>query len=110
MAYDEGLAERIRAVVSNEAGVRERKMFGGLAFTLNGNLAVGAYKDGGLMIRCSSDDWQSFLTKDGARPMLRKDKPVSGWVLIAADAVHEDASLGDWVRRGLDHAAAQPPK
>ena len=51
MAYDEALAERIRAAVSNEAGVRERKMFGGLAFLLNGNLAVGAYKDGGTVPR-----------------------------------------------------------
>jgi hypothetical protein len=110
MAYDEALAERIRAAVSNEAGVRERKMFGGLAFLLNGNLAVGAYKDGGLMIRCSNDDWQAFLTEDGARPMLRKGNPVSGWVLIAAEAVHDDASLGEWVRHGLAHAAAQPPK
>ena len=110
MAYDEALAERIRVAISDESGVRERKMFGGLAFTLNGNLAVGAYKDGGLMIRCSSDKWQSFLAKDGARPMLRKDTPVSGWVLIAADAVQDDPSLGEWVRRGLDHAAAQPPK
>jgi TfoX/Sxy family transcriptional regulator of competence genes len=85
-------------------------MFGGLAFLVNGNLAVSAYKDGGLMIRCSSDDWQEFLSEDGAHPMLRKGKPVSGWVLIAAEAVQDEASLASWVRRGTAYASAQPPK
>ena len=110
MAYDPVLAERVRAAIAKDTGVRERKMFGGLAFLLNGNFAVSAYKDGGLMIRCSGEDWQAFCSEDGARPMLRKGASVSGWVLIAADAVRENASLSRWVRRGLAFARVQPPK
>ena len=63
-----------------------------------------------LMIRCSGEDWQAFCSEDGARPMLRKGAPVSGWVLIAADAVRDEQSLAKWVQRGLAHAEAQPPK
>ena len=110
MAYDPVIAERVRAAIAKDAGVRERKMFGGLAFLLNGNFAVSAYKDGGLMIRCSGEDWQAFCAEDGARPMLRKGAPVSGWVLIAVDAVRDEESLRKWVRRGLAYAGAQPPK
>ena len=110
MAYDPVIAERVRAAIATDAGVRERKMFGGLAFLLNGNISVSAYKDGGLMIRCSADDWQAFCSEDGARPMLRKGAPVSGWVLIAADAVRDEASLCKWIWRGLAYAGGQPPK
>ena len=110
MAYDPVLAERVRAAIAKDAGVRQRKMFGGLAFLLNGNFAISAYKDGGLMIRCSGEDWQAFCSEDGARPMLRNGAPVSGWVLIAADAVRDDASLSRWIRRGLAFARAQSPK
>jgi TfoX/Sxy family transcriptional regulator of competence genes len=110
MAYDPAIAERIRTTIANEGAVRERKMFGGLAFLLNGNLAVSAYKDGGLMIRCAGEDWQMLCSEEGARPMLRKGEPVSGWVLIAADAVRDQQSLAKWVERGLAHAEAQPPK
>ena len=110
MTYDPALAERIRAAIAKHAGVRERKMFGGLAFMLNGNFAVSAYKDGGVMIRCSGEDWQALCSEDGAKPMLRKGAPVSGWVLITAEAVRDKASLSKWVRRGLAYAGAQPPK
>ena len=68
MAYDPVLAERVRAAIAKDAGVRQRKMFGGLAFLLNGNFAISAYKDGGLMIRCSGEDWQAFCSEDGCRP------------------------------------------
>ena len=110
MAYDLLLAERLRAAITKDTRVRERKMFGGLAFLLDGNFAISAYKDGGLMIRCSGEDWNPFCSEEGAGPMLRKGAPVSGWVRISTDAVREEASLGKWIRRGLAYAGAQPPK
>lgn len=110
MAYDEALADRIRAFLGPDEGTRERKMFGGLAFLRNGNMAVSAYKSGGLMIRCSADDWPAFCEEAGADPMLRKGAPVSGWVLIDADAVAGDDVLKRWIQRGLAYADAQPPK
>jgi len=87
MAYDPDLAARIRAIAGPDA--QEKKLFGGLGFLVGGNLAASAYKDGGLMIRCAADDWSAFVEEDGARSMLRKGKPVSGWVLVAAAEVGE---------------------
>ncbi len=110
MAYDEALANRIRSLMAGTPGLAEKKMFGGLAFLVNGHLAASAYKDGDLMIRCGKDDWQPFLAEDGARPMTRKGEPVSGWVLIAASAVTDNDALRLWVERGRDYAATQPPK
>jgi TfoX/Sxy family transcriptional regulator of competence genes len=110
MAYDPELAERIRTVSARTPGVQERKMFGGLAFLLGGNVAASAYKDGGMMIRCSKETWEEYLAEAGTRPMLRKGKPVSGWVQIDAEAVRDEKSLKRWVRRGLEFAGAQPPK
>lgn len=109
MAYDPVLAGRVRAIISGDAEVTERKMFGGLAFLLDGNFAVSAYRDGGLMIRCSDADWPAFCSESGAKPMLRKGAPVSGWVQIAADAVRDEDSLSTWVERGRAFAATQTP-
>jgi TfoX/Sxy family transcriptional regulator of competence genes len=110
MAYDPELAGRIRSMIDAAESVSERKMFGGLAFFLDGNLAVSAYRDGGLMIRCAAEDWQTLCDEAGARPMLRKGAPVSGWVLIAAATLQEDRSLQRWVERGVGHARSQPTK
>lgn len=109
MGYDQVLAERVRAAIGKDAGVRERKMFCGRAFLLNGNVAVSAHKGGGLMIRCSGEDWQAFCSEEGARPMLRRAL-VSGSVQIGADAVRDEAPLNEWVRRELADAGARPPK
>jgi hypothetical protein len=108
MAFDPTLAARIRTIAG--ADVQEKKLFGGLGFLVNGNLAASAYKDGGLMIRCAAHDWPLFTEEAGARPMLRKGNPVSGWVLVAADDVANDSTLIYWVQRGLDFAAKQPSK
>ncbi len=110
MAYDEALANRIRSLMAGTPGLAEKKMFGGLGFLVNGHLAASAYRGGDLMIRCGKDDWHAFCAEDGARPMTRKDEPVSGWVIIAAGAVTDDDALRLWVERGRDFAAAQPPK
>lgn len=110
MAFDPDLADRIRAAMPPGIVATEKKMFGGYGFLVGGHAATSAYKDGGLMIRCAKEDWEGLLAEPGARPMLRKDKPVSGWVLIDADAVADDAALAVWVERGISFAAAQPPK
>lgn len=110
MAYDEALADRIRALMAGTPVVTEKKMFGGLGFLVNGRMAASAYKGGDLMIRCSPDDWKAFCDEDGARPMTMKGRPVSGWVVIDAGTVTDDAVLKRWVHRGRDFAAHQPPK
>jgi TfoX/Sxy family transcriptional regulator of competence genes len=110
MAYDVALADRIRALLQGTSDLREKKMFGGFGFLVGGHLATSAYQDGGLMIRCSATDCSSFCAEPGARPMMRKNKQVSGWVLIAADHIVTDEDLRRWVSRGRDFASAQPPK
>jgi len=110
MAYNEELAARIRSAVAGRDDVTEKKMFGGLGFLLNGHMATSAYKGGDLMIRCAKEDWETFVTEKGARPMERKGKAITGWVMVDVGAVADDAALNKWVQRGLDFAASQPPK
>ncbi len=108
MPYDENLAGRIRAILQGTPGLQEKKMFGGLAFLVNGHIAASAYRDGRLMITCAADDTAAFLAEPGAAPMVRGGRPMQGWVLIEAAAVADDAALARWVGRGLAHSAAQP--
>ncbi len=108
MAYDAILASRIRALMAGTPGVTEKKLFGGLGFLVNGHLAVSAYKDGDLMIRCGKENWQNLLSEEGARPMTRNGAPVSGWVIIASSTVENEEALRVWVERGRSFAAAQP--
>jgi hypothetical protein len=110
MPYDEGLAERIRERIDGTPGLAEKKMFGGLAFLVNGHIAAAASKSGDMMIRCSKEDWEAYCAEPGAHPMKRGGKGMTGWVIIEIDAVSEDPALDAWVRRGRDHAASQPPK
>lgn len=110
MAYDEELANRIQRILEGTDGLKRKKLFGGLGFLVNGHLAASAYKGGDLMIRCGPADWSSFCAEPGARPMTRQGKPVSGWVIIDAQAVEQEAPLRKWIERGRDFAESQPPK
>lgn len=108
MPFDPILADRIRALVPPHT--TEKKLFGSFAFLRGGNFAVAASKDGGIMLRCSREDWQGFVEEAGARPLVRKGNAVSGWVLVAAEAVMDEPTLARWVSRGIDHAESLPPK
>jgi TfoX/Sxy family transcriptional regulator of competence genes len=110
MPYDESMAERIRDLLTGVAGLTEKKMFGGIGFMINGNMAAGAHNDGRLMIRAAHDDSVAFATEDGAALMQRGGKGMKGWVLVDSDAVTADGALEHWVGRGRDHAAGLPPK
>lgn len=110
MGYDEGLAERIRAILAGTPGLEEKKMFGGLAFTINGHIAASAYRDGGLMITCPHEETAELLAEAGASAMMRGGKAMAGWVLVGADAVADDEALQRWVSLGRETALAKPPK
>jgi len=110
MAYDEALAARIRAALAGADGLVEKTMFGGIGWTIGGNMAAGAHNDGRLMIRCSKADFEAFLAEEGAVGMMRGGKALTGWVLVEPDAVADDAELDRWVGRGRDYAASLPPK
>ncbi len=106
MAYDDVLASRVREAVGPL--LVEKKMFGGLAFLLDGNMAVGVHGDE-LIVRMSRDDHASLLAEPGARPFDMTGKPMAGWLLVAGEVLDDDV-LAQWVERGMTYAGSLPPK
>ena len=110
MAYDEELAERLRAVLAREKGLTEKRMFGGLAFLLGGHMAVAASGKGGLLLRCDPAETESLVAEAGAGPFVMRGKEMDGWLYVATDAVEDDAALQRWVSHGVDYVRGLPPK
>lgn len=110
MAYDEELAARIREQTAGEPVV-EKKMFGGLAFLLGGNMAVAASGQGGLMVRVEPSETAALLEEPGAAPFEMGGRgAMDGWLRVSAEAVADDDVLARWVDRGLGYARSLPPK
>jgi TfoX/Sxy family transcriptional regulator of competence genes len=109
VAYDEDVAGHIRALLSGEPGVTERKMFGGLAFLVGGNMAVAASGQGGLMVRVDPDQGRLLLADPAAEPMVMRGREMTGWLRVD-EALLDDAAFEAWIRRGLGHARSLPPK
>ena len=110
MAYDEALAERIREHLAGERGITEKKMFGGLAFLLNGNMSVAASGQGGLLVRVDPDESDALTKKPGASLMEMSGRQMPGWMRVDADAVRTKQQLSTWVDRGVGYARSLPPK
>ena len=109
MAYDEDLAERVRGIVGPMGGINEISMFGGLCFTLNGNMFVGVMKDD-LMVRVGPDRHEAALKQPGARPMDFGKRPMKGYVYVDRKGTTNGRSLAKWVKMGSDFASTLPPK
>lgn len=109
MAYDEGLAERIRDVLADNPEIREKKMFGGLAFMLNGNMACGLIKED-LMVRVDSDNYEEVLSKPHARKMEFTGRPMKGFITVEAEGSEDVKMLKAWIKQGLDYAGSLPAK
>jgi TfoX/Sxy family transcriptional regulator of competence genes len=110
MAYDEALADRVRDLISTRADVTEKKMFGGIAFMLGGNMAVGVRGDD-LLVRLSEEDAQRALAEEGVRPFeMGGRRQPKGWVLVGGERISDDAGLREWVEAGADYAASLPAK
>jgi TfoX/Sxy family transcriptional regulator of competence genes len=110
MAYDEALAERIRGLVATEAGVTEKKMFGGLAFLVGGNMAVAASGQGGLLVRVDPGESEALVEKTSATPMEMRGREMAGWLRVASDDLRADRDLKTWVARGVGYARSLPAK
>ena len=110
MAYDEDLADRIRELVGRESGLTEKKMFGGLAFLLNGNMAVAASGQGGVLVRVDPASADTFARSPGVEPMVMRGREMVGWLRVSRDAVATKRDLTTWVKRGLSFARSLPPK
>jgi TfoX/Sxy family transcriptional regulator of competence genes len=107
MAYDEELAERVRELLAGEAGLTEKKMFGGLGFMVGGNMAVAASGQGGLLVRV---DPSASYDGPGVEPMVMRGKEMSGWLRVESDVVGTKKQLSTWVQRGVAYARSLPPK
>jgi TfoX/Sxy family transcriptional regulator of competence genes len=109
MPYDKGLAQRIQEILEESTGFEEKKMFGGICYLVNGNMACGVYKDY-LIVRVGPDAYKNALAKLHAKEFDITGRPLKGWVMVSEHGYDDDAALHDWVRMGLDFAGSLPPK
>jgi TfoX/Sxy family transcriptional regulator of competence genes len=109
MAFDEKLADRIRALLSGRAGVGEIRMFGGVCFTLNGNMACGVANER-LMLRVGSERYEATLARRHVAPMDFTGRPLRGYVYVLPAGLRTAASLSKWVELALEVVATMPAK
>lgn len=110
VAYDQRLAERLRALLADEPDIVEMRAFGGLAFMASGNMAVSASGQGGAMVRCDPNDAPALHGHPGVTEMQMRGRPMTGWLHLDDSATASDADLAAWVARGLAFARSLPPK
>jgi TfoX/Sxy family transcriptional regulator of competence genes len=103
---DDALAARLRELLAGEPGVAEKRMFGGVAFLVDGHMAVGASGQGGLMVRVDPEQTDALLAEPGAGPFEMRGRPIDGWLRVDTAA----ADPAPWVERGVAYARSLPPK
>src|SRR5205823_12641678 len=109
-AYDEDLAIRIRELVQAERGVTEQRMFGGLAFLIDGNMSVSASSQGGLLLRVDPAETDALLSKPNAHPFEMRGRAMQGWLRVDAEGLRTKRQLERWVARGIAYARSLPSK
>jgi TfoX/Sxy family transcriptional regulator of competence genes len=109
MAYDETLAARVRASIGDHPALALKEMFGGIAYLIGGNMAVGVSKDE-LMVRVGKTGHDAAVARPGARIMDFTSRPMVGWVSVAREGFTDDADLDAWVDLGVSCASSLPPK
>jgi hypothetical protein len=110
VAYDQELARRIRELLGGEPGVTEKKMFGGLAFLVGGNMAVAASGQGGVLVRVDPAQSDALVATTAARPMEMRGREMQGWLRVGVEDVRADEELSTWVERGVTYARSLPAK
>jgi TfoX/Sxy family transcriptional regulator of competence genes len=110
MAYDVELADRIRELLGMEVGIREQRMFGGLAFLVNGNMAVSASGNGGLLLHINPAEAQELVQDPHARRAEMRGRVMNGWLRVDAEAVTTDDDLRAWISHGVTYARSLPAK
>ncbi len=109
MAFDEGLAERIRDALRDAAAIDERRMFGGIAFMDAGRMFVGIAGDA-LMVRVGPSAYAAALARPHVRPMDFTGRPMKGYVYVDPPGFEDDAALASWIAQARAHVATLPPK
>jgi len=109
MAYDQQLADQIRTEIGSHPGLREQEMFGGIAFLVNGNMAVGASGEE-LLVRVGKDAHDEAVARPGARTFDMGARPMKGWVKVTTEGFPDEDSFAAWVRQGVAFAESLPAK
>ena len=110
MSYNQDLADRIRELVAGEEGVVEQRMFGGLAFLINGNMSVAASGQGGLLVRVKPEETTALVEDERVRAMVMRGRAMRGWLQVDPAAVAGADQLEQWVARGVTYARSLPAK
>ena len=109
MPYNQQLAERLRQKLIPIVHADEKKMFGGIAFMVNGNMTVGVIKDS-IIVRVGPDGHAAALKRPGARPFDLTGKPMKGWLVVEAEGCKTSKQLSAWIKEGVEFALTLPPK
>ncbi|MGA8296477.1 MAG: TfoX/Sxy family protein [Acidimicrobiales bacterium] len=110
MAYDEDLANRLRELLQDERGVTEKKMFGGLAFLVGGNMSVAVSGQGGLLVRVDPSETEKLVVRKGASRFEMRGREMDGWLRVSEDGMRTARDLERWVRIGMEYATSLPKK
>jgi TfoX/Sxy family transcriptional regulator of competence genes len=110
VAYDEELAARIRALVASEPSLTEKKMFGGLAFLVGGNMAIAASGQGGILVRVDPEQSDELVASTAASFMEMRGRSMAGWLRVDSEHVATDRELAKWVDLGTSYARSLPAK
>ena len=110
MAYDADLADRVRELIASERGVEEKRMFGGLAFLIDGNMSVAVSSKGGIMVRVPPEETERLLARPHVEPMIMAGRETRGWLRVHADGLKTKRHLSPWVSCGVSYAKSLPPK
>jgi TfoX/Sxy family transcriptional regulator of competence genes len=110
VAYDEDLADRIRALIATERGVTEKKMFGGLAFLVGGNMAIAASGQGGVLVRVDPGESDRLVATTKAEVAVMRGRPMAGWLRVASADVRTKQQLAKWAKLGTAYARSLPSK
>jgi TfoX/Sxy family transcriptional regulator of competence genes len=110
VAYDEDLADRIRVCLGAEPGITEKRMFGGLAFLVDGSMAVAASGHGGLLLRVDPAQTQALVQAPNVERAVMRGREMDGWLRVGAEAVAGDDDLERWVGRSVGYARSLPTK
>ena len=110
MAYDEDLADRLRELLVGEPGLTEKKMFGGLAFLIGGNMAIAASGQGGALVRVDPAESDRLVASTGARLMEMRGRSMQGWLRVDSEHLRTKAQLAKWVKLGATYARSLPAK
>ena len=109
MAYDEGLAQRVREILSESLGYEEKKMFGGIGFLLQGNMACGVIRED-LIVRVGAENYSEALLKPNVELFDMTGRAMTGWVIVKEPGYRKDSNLEDWVNQGVSYSLTLPPK